>query len=414
VVVDDVSRRPGGTGARAGARSIGLLLPWVLLAFLVGVLVGRSWPRPPPPEVERDYADLYQRLAPVVVDVTIEEPRHRVGSGFAIGDRRVVTARHLVLDASWVTVRAVDGRSLRAEVVGTDARTDVAILETDLPGLTPAILGTSSQLRIGDEVLAIGNPYGLGHSLAVGVVGSRGRRLEGGVDVGFLQLTIPLNPGNSGGPIFDERGEVVGVLAGTHSQGQSIAFAVPVEVLVDTLPALQRGARVSRAYLGVRTERRGDAVVVTSAIPSGPAARSGVLAGDRIVAVDGAPVDSPEALRTLLDSYPARSRVALELVRLGEALEIEVVLTDWAEHPVVTAGMTLRPLPGTGGEVVAVRPRSRSEQAGIAVGDVVRAVNGMPVQAPADVQDLLSAGAAARVEVERNGVPAFFELDGTG
>lgn len=392
-----------------------LAAPWVVAAFLGGLVLGPVLlPADPGPHWP-SYAPTYDRLAPVVVNVSLYEPEHRLGSGFAIGPRRVVTARHLVVGAEALTVRAVDGREVGARVVGTDARTDLALVEVDSGAeLQVAELGTSTHLQIGDTVLAIGNPYGLGHSLTVGVVGSRERRLEGSADasgeVEYIQLSMPLNPGNSGGPLFDESGRVVGILAGTHAKGQSIAFAVPVEVLLESLPALQQGERMSRAFLGVRTEVVNGALLVRSAIPTGPAAQAGVLAGDEILQVNGEEVTTPDALRALLYDLPAGSSVALSVRREGEVHELEGQLSDWAEYPVVVAGMTLRPHPGTGGRVVAVRPRSRAEEAGVQVADVIRTVNGRPVQAPADVQEVLTGGAPAQLEVERSGVLAVIRL----
>ncbi|MBT3217645.1 MAG: trypsin-like serine protease, partial [Proteobacteria bacterium] len=233
-------------------------------ALLFAALAFWSWAFQPHEPSWPSYADTFTHVAQGVVNVSLESAETRVGSGFAISSNRIVTARHLVLATGELTVRDVSGRTLNAVVVGTDARTDLALLEVAGGEFVPAVLGESNHLRVGDTVLAIGNPYGLGHSLAVGVVGHRGRRLVHKADgprVDFIQLSIPLNPGNSGGPIFDVWGKVVGVLAGTHSEGQAIAFAVPIEVLLESLPALKQGERVSRAFLGVRTEQEGGSVV---------------------------------------------------------------------------------------------------------------------------------------------------------
>lgn len=394
-------------------------LPWtaaaVAVGAAVGLLVGRSqvvptaapWP---------SYAEVYAAVAPVVVNVAVGGPDPRVGSGFALSDEHVVTARHLVVDTGGsLTVRTVDGRDLQARVVGTDARTDLAILECPDAALKPATLGRSSDLAVGDSVLALGNPYGLGHTLAVGVLGSRGRLLGGddgdGPRVEFLQLTIPLNPGNSGGPIVDAGGRVVGVLTGTHAQGQAIAFAVPVEALRDVLPLLMEGARVSEAFLGVRTVTAASGVRVVSVASSGPAGQAGIRPGDVLTQVAGRAVTTPGELTAILDDLPVTSHVFVMLVRDGDTIAVDVGLEDRAEQPLVVAGMILRPEAGAGGAVTAVRPRSRAENAGVRVGDVLRTVDGVPVQSPADVHEILADGRAATLEVLRSGEPLILVME---
>ena len=384
-----------------------------LLALLFAAFAFWSWQLQARDPSWPSYADTFTEVAPGVVNVSLESTETRVGSGFAISSDRVVTARHLVLATGELTVRDVGGRTLKAVVVGTDARTDLALLKVPGGEFTPAVLGESTHLRIGDTVLAIGNPYGLGHSLAVGVVGHRGRRLVREADgprVDFIQLSIPLNPGNSGGPIFDVRGKVVGVLAGTHSEAQAIAFAVPIEVLLEGLPALEQGERVSRAFLGVRTEMAGDSVVVTSVIPSGPADKAGLRVGDVISTFDNVAIKTPWDLIIHLDRLAGGTRTTLRAYRNGELVVLDVALADWAEQPVVVAGMIVRPLPGTGGRVVAVRLRSRAERAGVREEDVIRSVNGVPVQAPAGVKTLLADGEAAQLGLVREGVPLMIQL----
>ncbi len=391
-----------------------LVLLAVAAAAWLGFQAGSRGPTGPWPT----YAEVFDRVAPVVVNVSVEGPETRVGSGFAVSTTEVVTARHLVVDAGAVVVRDIGGWALPAEVVGTDARTDLALLRVRGGGLQPAVLGASNPLRVGYTVIAIGNPYGLGHSLAVGVVGHRGRRLSPDADDGprvdFLQLSLPLNPGNSGGPIFDREGRVVGVLSGTHAQGQAIAFAVPVEVLVDSLEPLRRGARVSRAYLGLRTRTEDQSLVVTQVIPSSPADRAGLRPGDALSAFAGEAVVTPDDLQAVLDQRQGGERVSVRVLRDGQLLVLDVTLADWASQPVVVGGMTLRAVPGSGGEVVAVRPRSRAERAGVRVGDQVRSVNGVPVRAPADVKDALSDGAPAQLDLVRGGVPVQVQLGEAG
>lgn len=360
------------------------------------------------------WAGVYDEVSPSVLLVQVEVPEPRVGTAFAVGPGEALTARHLVLGADDVTLVDTNGRGWVARVLGTDARTDLALLIVEGASLPPVRFAEAAGPRVGDPVAAIGNPFGLGHSLTTGVVAHLGGRLAPGADgprVDFVQLSIPLNPGNSGGPVFDRNGRVIGVLAGTHFQGQAIAFAVPGAVAVADLEALRQGAHVSRAFLGLHAVRVGDALVVDSVVASGPADRAGVRPGDVLTAVAGEAVATPEALTAMLDRLPGGAPIAIRILRDGQLVVVDVVLGDWADQPVVVAGMTLRAAPGSGGEVVAVRPRSRAERAGVQVGDVVQRVAGLPVQAPVDVREALTSGAPATIEIVRDGVSMPAQLE---
>lgn len=374
--------------------------------FLVGLWLGRA--RVPTPQPLPSYADLYAQVAPSVVSVRVGRSGERIGTGFAIDAHQVVTARHVVVGSLDVQVAELDGERLSARVVGMDARADLALLEVSGGPLQPVLPGRTDTLRVGDTVVAIGAPYGLGHSLAVGVVGSLGRRIDDGV-LEFLQLSMPLNPGNSGGPVFDGNGRIVGVLTGTHATAQSIAFAVPVEVLIEALPALRQGERRSRGFLGLRVEDFGGGVVISAVTPGSPADLAGLGVGDVLVAVGNEPVVSSASLERILDGLSA-STAQLRIHRPDGDVLLPVEIRDWAEEPVVVAGLTLRAQPGSGGEVAAVREGSRGALAGLRVGDLVRAVDGRPVRAPVDVQQALAGGTAAQIEVLRDGVPVTLDL----
>jgi len=395
-------------------RPVLVVLLVALSALAIGGWLGRcSAPEDP---AAPHWPDVFDAVSPSVILVGVDGPDHRVGAGIAVSESEVLTARHLVVGATGVWVKDLSGRRVPADVVGTDARTDLALLWADA-AWSPARLGSSRGVRVGDPVMAIGNPFGLGHSLSAGVVAHRGRRLAAGADgprVDFLQLSIPLNPGNSGGPILDRWGEVVGVLSGTHTQGQAIAFAIPIEAATSGLDALRSGAHISRAFLGLDAVLDEGALRVEQVVPSGPADRAGIRPGDALTAVAGETLRSPEELTALLDRLPGGRDITLRLLRDGQLVLVELTLGDWAEQPVVVLGMTLRAAPGAGGEVVAVRPRSAAERAGVHVGDVVIRVNGLPVQAPVDVKAALGTGGAASVEVARDGVALGLELGPSG
>jgi serine protease Do len=377
-----------------------------VLALGVGVVLGavahRSTQRTPQAEVD-DIATVFDRVRPSVVDLRVLSPVERVGAGVVVGPTEILTARHLILDAGEaIEVRTHDGRTTMATVRGTDARTDLALLVVDDP-LQPASMTHAGTVRVGDTVLAVGNPFGLTQSLSVGVVGAKDRRLEpgSGSRVGFLQLSIPLNPGNSGGPIFDLQGRMVGLLTGTHTEGQAIAFAVPTDVVALAIPALRDGQNVSRGFLGLRASNGPRGVAVDSVIPTGPADAAGIRAGDLLTRFDDRALGSTTDLYAHLDALPGGHRTSVHLLRDGTLHVLDVELTDWALQPVVVGGMTLRPVPGSGGRVVAVRPRSRAARAGVEVDDIVQTVDGLPMRAPADVRRALRAG-SGQLGIERD------------
>jgi serine protease Do len=385
---------------------------WVGVAVLVAFVSGRM--ATPGAVGPPSYADAFDALAPGVVNVTpVGAADGRIGSGFFVSADEVMTARHLVVDVESAEIRGIDGIVRTATVVGMDARTDLALLQVVSPGDPhPASLGSSESVRVGDSVLAIGNPFGLSHSLSVGVVAQLARRLgrlSDGPRVNFIQLSIPLNPGNSGGPVFDLQGRVVGVLAGTHAQGQAIAFAVPVEVLRSSLAALRRGENISRSFLGARLELVGASVEVVGVVPSGPADRAGLRPGDQVVWFAESPVSHPDDLYRRLDELAGGTMAPIRLQRSGVEHTVDVTLSDWAEQPVVVAGMTLRPEAGTGGRVVAVRQGSRAAAAGVHESDELRAVDGVPVQAPAAVKARVR-NETIQLEVVRAGAVVVLRL----
>lgn len=391
-----------------------MVLLAVVLAATAGLATGAWWSERGDPRWP-SYAELFEQAAPSVVNVSVEGGEHRLGSGFAVADDEVLTSLHIVDNGGDIKVRDITGAEHTATLLGSDARSDLALLSVPGAALTAMPLGGTDELRVGDAVVAIGNPFGLGHSLSAGVVGQRGRRLardadNAGPQVDFVQLSIPLNPGNSGGPVLDASGRVVGVLSGVHTQGQAIAFAVPVEVVTQALPALRAGEMLSRAYLGARFTADPDGVAVVSITPHSPADRSGMRVGDRITAFGGEPVAAVADIEAGLDRRAGGDPCEVRLLRDGALVVVDVLLADWAEQPVVAAGMTLRAAPGMGGQVLAVRPRSRAEAAGISVGDHVRAVDGVPVRAPADVKNALSDGRGSQVELLRDGVAVVVAL----
>jgi serine protease Do len=311
-------------------------------------------------------------------------------------------------------VKLADEREFSAKVVGRDKRLDLAILELagakDLPG---AALGSSEQLRVGEYVVAIGNPFGLGHTVTMGIVSAKGRAIGAGPYDAFIQTDASINPGNSGGPLFNLKGEVVGINTAINPNGRGIGFAIPVDALKDVITPLIATGRVSRGYLGVVIQPVDPALgkalgldgakgaLVADVVPGGAADRAGLKAGDVIVGVDGTPVPASDDLPRIVARHAPGSRSKLEVVRNGKRENIEVSLDELkdenpradqrpATRPGTNApaglGIEVGESPSHRGEVVVGRVVPGSPAEGQLVpGDVIVEVNRTPVHKPEDV-----------------------------
>jgi len=357
------------------------------------------------------------------------------GSGFVLTpDGLVLTNNHVVAGARQIAVRLSDGREFPAEVVGRDASTDVALLRLSGAGLgsLPAVyLGDSDRLEVGDWVLAIGNPFGLDHSVAHGMISAKERVLGVGQFDDFIQTDALINPGNSGGPLFNMKGEVVGVTTAIISQGQGIGFAVPINLVKDLLPNLRENGKLERGWLGVvindgggNGERR--APVVKDVYKESPAAAAGIRPGDRLVAVNGRAIGSYLQLLRKVALLAPGTEARLTLLREGVTKEVTVRLIvrpaqEATEGLLQRAsseedvGLVLRDLTPevaaplgveawSGALVSTVTPRSPAHEAGLRAGDVVMEVNRRRVKDAAGVRAVLargSSGASILLRVQR-------------
>jgi serine protease Do len=337
------------------------------------------------------------------------------GSGFVIAkDGVVVTNNHVVENAKEITVRMSDGTELPAKLLGRDPKTDLAVLKVESKHDLPVVpLGDSDKLRVGDWVVAIGNPFGLDNTVTAGIVSAKGRSIGSGPYDQFIQTDAPINPGNSGGPLFNERGEVIGINTAIFSQGGGnvgIGFAIPVNVAKELAPQLEEKGHVTRAWLGVSIQQltpelaeslgvedtRG--ALVAGVTPDGPAAKAGLKTGDVIVSFNDKPVDSHNGLPTLVAATKIGETVAVQVLRDGARKTLDVTLAKLDDDEVVAAtapnkgkwGLALRELTpeeraqrdvaeGQGVLVAGVAPDSPAEEAGLRNGDIVLQVNRTPV-----------------------------------
>jgi len=410
-----------------------------------------------PPEFREFFEEFFERNRP-------EGPRrsNSLGSGFVIdGDGHIVTNSHVIEDAEEISVILHDNTQLEATVVGVDSKTDMALLkvDTDHP-LQPLEWGDSDDLRVGDWVVAIGNPFGLGGTVTAGIVSARGRDINAGPYDDFIQTDASINRGNSGGPLFDVDGKVVGINTAIYSpQGGSIGigFAVPSAIAKPVIEQLKEFGRTRRGWLGVRIQTVTDEIaeslglseargaLVASVTEDGPAEDAGIRQGDVILRFDDKPVEEMRELPRLVAETKVGSTVPVEVWRDGNKVGVNVTLGELeqfeqeaaAETPETTPetapqtsetlGMSLSTLtpslreqfeiaPNIEGVLVTdVDPASNAGEKGIRPGDIIVEMNSDPVQSPDEVEAKIDEARAAGTRtvllyVERAGDRRFVAL----
>ncbi len=273
-----------------------------------------------------------------------------LGTGFVIDKNgTILTNNHVVGDANIIQVKLSDGRELEAKVIGTDPPTDVAVVRIEAKDVRPLPLGDSDALDVGDWVVAIGNPYGLSHTVSAGIVSAKGRtkedvQLDPAGYYDFLQTDASINPGNSGGPLLNLRGEVVGINTAVNREAQGIGFAIPINMVKQLLPMLLRDGHVTRSALGVRIldshllskedrqvlgiaegERIAGAVI-GDVNPGGPADQAGLARGDIILAFEGQPIERFGQLPWFASTAGVGRSVTLRVQRMGKRFDLKVTL----------------------------------------------------------------------------------------
>jgi serine protease Do len=347
------------------------------------------------------------------------------GSGFIVSsDGVILTNAHVVRDASEVTVKLQDRREFRAKVLGSDPKTDVAVLKIDARNLPVVPLGNTRNLQVGEWVLAIGSPYGLESTVTAGVVSAKGRSLPGDGGVPFIQTDVAVNPGNSGGPLFNTRGEVVGINSQIYSQTggyQGVSFAIPIDVAARIKDQIVATGKVQHAKLGVVVQEVGQGVadafkldtvegaLVSSVERGGPGDKAGLKSGDVVRKVDGQPIVSSGDLPAMMSIARPGQKVTLEVWRDGKPMQLTATLgnsTDKAEpgeraelasaDKSAKLGLALRPLEpierrqsGIAQGLVIEDVGGAAAAADIQPGDVLLAVNGKPVTSVDQVRDLV-------------------------
>jgi len=356
--------------------------------------------------------EIFRRFWSMPGFATPHPPRAEgVGSGFIVDAAGlIVTSHHVVKDADSVTVTLQDGRKLEAQVVGVDPKTDLALLEVDVGESLPAVeFGDSDRTRVGDWVVAVGNPFGLGGTVTAGIVSSRGRDIGSGPYDDFLQIDAPINRGNSGGPLFDRNGRVVGVNTAIFSPtggNVGIGFAIPANVAESVIESLRTDGKVNRGWLGVQIQSidatmaealgldGAKGALVASVLADGPAAAAGLRPGDVILSFDGWSLDTMRDLPRIVAEVDSGTEVEIEIWRDGrkETLAATIATQAAPGQELLASAVT-----GNGGDMklgVMLAPRGEPGKAGVTVAEVApgspAARNGLR---PGDV--IVQAGSAA-------------------
>ncbi|MBI3825888.1 MAG: trypsin-like peptidase domain-containing protein [Candidatus Rokubacteria bacterium] len=275
--------------------------------------------------------------------------RQSLGSGFIVSpDGYVVTNNHVVGEADEIVVRLADQSEYRARVVGTDPKTDIALLKIDARGLPPLPFGDSDQIDVGAPVMAIGNPFGLEQTVTTGIVSAKERYIGSGPYDDFIQTDASVNPGNSGGPLVDAHGGLIGINTAIFSEtggSVGIGFAIPVNLAKQVLPQLKERGSVTRGYLGVAVGpvtpdavrelrlpgRRG--ALVADVVPRSPAAAAGLRPGDVIVALEDRELQTPIDLTRRIAGTPPGTSVSLGVARADGRRTVKVTLSELRERP---------------------------------------------------------------------------------
>jgi serine protease Do len=452
-----------------------------LLVMGIIVLLGSiAWAAPVILENSNIVADIVEKISPAVVNIdtlTIttfrsplapffsdpffrrffgdipelerQIPQRGIGTGFVFrSDGYILTNEHVVRGASQIKVTFIDGKEYEGKVVGSDPLTDIAVVKIDASNLPTIPLGDSDKARVGEFVIAIGNPYGLSHTVTVGVLSAKGRPISAG-DSGreyenFLQTDAAINPGNSGGPLLNLNGEVIGINTAILPYAQGIGFAIPINMAKSILDQLITKGKVTRAWLGVyiqdltpeMAEKFGlpepKGALVADVSKGGPAEKAGIKRGDVILKVDDKEITSVSELQTRIRSHLPGDRVRLELWRDRKSMIVEATLGELKEEsgleipspqgvtlgfevaeitPDLVERYDLRTTRGV--VIVNVEAGGPGDEAGLRPGDIVLEVNRQEIASLADWDRALTEvrpGDTVLLLIDRGGRTYFVPL----
>jgi serine protease Do len=412
----------------------------------------------PAAQFRGDVPEIFRRFFGDEFNFEMPPPDRRgpqgLGSGFIISaDGYILSNNHVVADAERVLVRLSDRRELEAKVVGTDPKSDIALLKVEASGLPVVKIGKSETLKVGEWVFAVGAPFGFDYSVTQGIVSALGRGLPNENYVPFIQTDVAINPGNSGGPLFNLEGEVVGInsqiFSGTGGY-MGLSFAIPVDVAMEVSAQLKETGKVTRGWLGVVIQdvdrdlaesfgmARPEGALVSRVLEDSPAAKGGLEEGDVITSFNGKPVVFSSDLPHLVGRVAPGTRAKVTLVRAGKTRSLTVTVGELPADDALAAkdvpaggkavpetatrlGLVVEAIPEArrrqlgvrGGVIVARVAGDSAARAGLRPGDVILAVNNRDVDTPqafAEVVAGLPAGKWVPLLVSRGGSPQYIAL----
>jgi serine protease Do len=334
-------------------------------------------------------------------------PVRTLGSGFLISaDGDILTNAHLVAGVDEVVVRLVDKRQFSAKVIGIDERTDVALIKIDASSLRAVTIGDPAQLEVGEWVAAIGSPFGFENSVTAGIVSAKGRLVPDESEVPFIQTDVAVNPGNSGGPLFNLRGEVVGVNSMIYSESggyMGLSFAIPIDVAIAVADQLRTQGRVIRGRIGVQIQEvtpelaavfkleKAAGALVVSVEKASPADDAGLLPGDVILGVDGSSIEESRDLVRMIAATPPGTTIKLQVWRRGNAREVNVTVGEAVAERLRTEPAPEETLPDRLGLVLTELTPAQRSWLGIDGGLLVRGVSGPALEAGIQEADVILA-----------------------
>ncbi|MGY6239696.1 DegQ family serine endoprotease [Burkholderia ambifaria] len=374
-----------------------------------------------------------------------DQPSASLGSGFIVSaDGYILTNAHVIDGANVVTVKLTDKREYKAKVVGSDKQSDVAVLKIDASGLPTVKIGDPGQSKVGQWVVAIGSPYGFDNTVTSGIISAKSRALPDENYTPFIQTDVPVNPGNSGGPLFNLQGEVIGINSMIYSQTggfQGLSFAIPINEAIKVKDELVKTGHVSRGRLGVAVQglnqtlassfglQKPDGALVSSVDPNGPAAKAGLQPGDVILGVNGSPVADSTSLPAQIANLKPGSKADLQVwrdkskktisVTLGAMTDAKLASNDGGPVEQGRLGVAVRPLTpqersatNLSHGLIVQQAGGPAATAGIQPGDVILAVNGRPVTSAEQLRDAVKgAGNSLALLIQRDNAQIFVPVD---
>jgi serine protease Do len=427
-----------------------------------------------------DFADLVQRYGPAVVNVRVTQavraaadspqtpqqppeleeflrrfqipmprgdaqPARGLGSGFIVSsDGLILTNAHVVRGGGDVVVRLTDKREFKAKVIGTDTQTDVAVLKIEATDLPTVKIGDPNAVRVGEWVVAIGSPYGFDNSVTAGIVSAKGRSLPDGTYVPFIQTDVAVNPGNSGGPLFNMKGEVIGINSQIYSRTggyQGLSFAIPMDVAANVQNQLVSYGKVTRGRIGVTIQevnqslaesfglKKTTGALVSSVEKDSPAAKAGIEPGDVILKVDGREINGSMDLTGHIANLKPGSSARVEVWRKGASRVLTVTVGEMTPQKVAAGkpeaeeqgrlGAAVRALTpqeqkeaGISGGVVVERVGGAAAQAGLQRGDIILALNNTPVTDADQLRGIVEkSGKRVALLVQRDNAKVYIPVE---